>query len=204
MTTPASVAATPKRRRIWPWVVGALCAPFVLLGLAAFSFLTLNSDASTLRRNVMAATNADWDTRIQFSVGSLSFGALRTCLSFIPDVDDDARLALGVVRHASVGVYELADRSINWSREQLFTETDKAMHRRGWSRLVGVSQSKETVLVYVPDDADMDGSFDVCLAVVDGKQLVVASASMDGDTLVKLVKMHKDGEFRAGKRHFRL
>ncbi|MBI3884796.1 MAG: hypothetical protein HY302_03580 [Opitutae bacterium] len=204
MITPAPVAATPARRRLWPWVVGALCTPFVLLGAAAFSFLTLNSDASTLRRNVMAATNADWDTRIQFSVGSLSFGALRTCLALVPGCDDDARLALGVVRHVSVGVYELADRSSNWSREQLFTETDKAMHRRGWSRLVGVSHHGETVLVYATEAANLEGSFEVCLAVVDGRQLVVAAASMDGATLAKLVKAHKDGGFRAGKRHFRL
>lgn len=195
MNTPAPVAATPKRRRLWPWVVGVVLTPFLFLGFAILSFVTLNSEAATLRGHVMAATHADWNTRVQISVGRLTLGTLRTCLAFVPDIDADARLAFSTVRHASVGVYELADETINWSREELFVDTDKAMHRRGWSRLVGVAEQKNTVLVYVADDADLGGSsVDICLAVVDGRDLIVASASIDGESLMKLVHSQTHGD----------
>ena len=204
MNTPSPVAATPKRRRSWPWIVGVVLTPFIFLGFAILSFVTLNSEAATLRGHVMDATHADWNTRVQVSVGRFTLGTLRTCLAFVPDIDADARLAFSTVRHASVGVYELADHTINWSREELFVDTDKAMHRRGWSRLVGVADQKNTVLVYVADDADLNGSsVDVCLAVVDGRNLIVASASIDGDSLMKLVhsqthgtRKHKFGSIR--------
>ena len=184
-----------KRRRIWPWVLaGVVLTPFLFLGITAISFLTLNSDAATLRGHVMDATHADWDTRIQFSVGRLTFGALRTCLSFVPDLDEEARLAIGTVRNASVGIYELADHGIDWSHEKLFVDTDKAMNRRGWTRLVGVADHKDTVLIYVPADAELRGSVDVCLAVVDGRNLIIASASIDGDSLMKLVRSETHGD----------
>ena len=196
-------AAAPKRR-LWPWIVAILLSPFVVIGFAAYSFLTLHSEAATLRRHVMAATHTDWNTRIQFSVGRLSFSALRAGLSFIPDLDYDARLALGAVRHASVGIYERGYRFADVSREQLFVETDKAMQRRGWTRLVGAINHKESVLVYVPTDANLEGTLDVCLAVLGDREMVVASASLDGDTLMKLVHTHVGGEFRDKLRHIRL
>lgn len=203
MNSPAPVAASPQRRRIWPWILGALLTPVFLLGFAAFSFLTLNSEAATLRSQVMDASHSDWDTRVQVSVGRLSFGMLRTGLSLVPGIEEEVRLAMKTVRHASVGVYELADRSANWSREKLFADTDKAMARRGWTRLVGVAEDRNTVLVYVADDADLDATVDVCVAVVDGRNLVVVSANIDGDAIAKLVSSQANGKFSAKARHFR-
>lgn len=203
MTTPAPVAATSKRRRIWPWVLGALLTPFFLLGFAAYSFLTLNSEAATLRGYVMDASNRDWDTQVQVSVGRLSFGMLRTGLSLVPGIDEELRLALRTVRHASVGVYESADRAATWSREELFADTDKAMSRRGWTRLVGVADGRDTVMVYVPEGADLDGTVEVCLAVVEGRNLIVVSACLDGAAIVKLATIHAGRELRTSARHVR-
>lgn len=204
MNTPTPASATPKRRRIWPWMIGALLTPVFLFGLAAFSFLTLNREAATLRGKVMTATNAEWDTRVQLSIGRLTFGALRTLLSVVPRVDEDARLALRSVRHASVGVYELAGRSVNWSRETLFAETAKAMNRQGWTRLVGVADLDDKVMVYVANDADLDAPLDICVAVVNGRSLIVVSASVDGEATARLARRHADGKFSAQRRTHRL
>ena len=194
--TPTPAPAAP-RRRIWPWVVGILCAPFVILGLAAASYLTLDRDASTLRRNVMRATAGDWDTKMQFSVGRVSIGCLRTGLRFVPDTRDkiqEARLALGAIKHASVGVYEL-DSDTEWTAQKIFAHTDAAMSDRGWSRIVGVAGARETVLVYVEDDIDEGDPIELCIAVVDGRQMVVVSTAVDADMLSELVERHAGNRF---------
>ena len=193
--TPATIPAP--RRRIWPWVLGICLTPFVLLGITIASVLTLDRDAATLRRHVMAATDSSWDTKIQFSVGSLLFSAVRTGLLFVHEKGvDDARLALAAVKHASVGIYELQDRHADWSREQLFVQTDRAMQKRGWSRLAGIVDHNDTVLVYISDDLDPDDDVEICIAVVSGKELVVASTRLDPASLMRLVEKHAVGDLR--------
>lgn len=190
--SPASPAA-PRRRRIWPWVLGICLAPFVILTIAVASYVTLDSDAAALRRHVMTATNADWHTKVQCSVGRITIGAVRSGLLFVrkPEVAD-ARLALATVKHASVGVYTRTRDGAQWSREQLFVETDRAMQKRGWTRLVGVSERSgaEAVLVYVSDDLDEGDPIDLCVAVVNDRELVIASTTVDPETLSELVERH--------------
>jgi hypothetical protein len=204
MNPTPSVPAAP-RRRIWPWVVGICLAPFVLLAVAVASFLTLDSDAAVLRRHVMSATHADWHTKVQCSVGGITLGALRSGLLFVrkPEVAD-ARLALASIKRASVGVYELRSHSGEWSREGLFGETDRAMQARGWSRLVGVCEGEgKSVLVYASTDTDEDEPIDLCIAVVDGRELVVVSTSVDPATLGELVQKHTPDDFKKLASHHR-
>ena len=204
MNTPSPVPPAP-RRRVWPWVLGICLTPFVVLGLAVASYVTLDRDASALRRHVMSATHADWNTKVQFSVGRATLGTVRTGLFFVDNEEVvDARLALGAIKHASVGVYELTSRDFAWSSQDVLATTHRAMEKRGWSRLVGVANHKETVMVYVPDDFDDDEPIDVCVAVVTGRELVVVSATVDADMLSRLVERHADGDIRAEiRRHVR-
>jgi len=188
----------PRRRRLWPWVLALCLSPFVILGLAAVSYLTLDRDAAALRRHVMTATNAKWDTKVQLSVGRLTLGAVGLGMSFAPDREvATASKALAAVKHASVGVYELASGQVQVSRDQFFRETDRAMQARGWSRLVGVSEAEDNVLIYVDDDADAEDTIALCLAVVSGKELVVVSTRIDAAELPTLIEEHMPGELRA-------
>lgn len=194
---PASPSPAP-RRRVWLWVLlaaGLCLSPFLLLGAAAVSYLTLDSDVRTLRRHVMAATDAEWCTRAQVSVGRLTLGAIGQGLRFVDHEDmPDARLAIRAVKHASVGVYERTSPEASWSREDLFVKTDRAMRQRGWSRLVGVADRNETVLVYVADDFEEDEPVEICLAVVNGKKIVVASTRLDARAVSELVVKHAKGD----------
>lgn len=195
---PSTQVSPAPRRRVWRWVLlgaGLCLAPFALLAMAAVSYLTLDSDVRTLRRHVMAATDAEWCTRAQVSVGRMTLGAIGQGLRFVDHKDmADARLALRAVKHASVGVYERTSREANWSREELFMKTDRAMQQRGWSRLVGVADRNETVLVYVADDFDKDEPVELCVAVVSGKEMVVASTTIDARALGELVAKHSKGD----------
>lgn len=189
-STPAPVR---RRRRLWPWILAILATPFVFVAVVAASVLTLNRDAAVLRREVMAATQTGWDTKIQLSIGRVAFWTLRQGLAFVPDKDNhlnEARAALQAVKAVSVGVYHPTKLAGTWSRATLFNETDRTMRDRGWTRLVGVAETKENVLIYVPaDGADFS---QVCLAVVTGRELVVVSATLDSDALVELIAQHAD------------
>lgn len=197
--TPAS------RRHVWRWVLlgaGICLTPFLLLGLAAVSYLTLDRDVRVLREQVMAATDAEWSTRVQMSVGRVTLGAIGQGLRFVHHKDiANARLALRAVKQASVGVYERTAGGTNGSREQLFVETDRAMQKNGWIRLVGVAERGGCVLVYVQDDLDEDEPIDICVAVVSGKEMVVASTTIDAEALGELVAKHTGDDIK-GRLHF--
>ncbi len=198
-TAPAASAplAPARRHRLWPWVLGICLTPVVVLALAAASFVTLEHDAAVLRRHVMAATAVGWDTKIQMSLGRLTLGAVRAGLGFVHNDDvADARCALAAIGHASVGVYERTPGRNDWSRERLLHDTDEAMQKRGWMRLVGVVDHQDTVLIYVRPDIVADEPVEICLAVVHGRELVVASTSVDAPALAELVEKHSPGDLQ--------
>lgn len=193
------------RRHVWRWVLlgaGICLTPFLLLGIAAASYLTLDRDVRLLRQHVMAATDANWSTKVQVSLGGGTLGVIHQGLRFVHHEGiDDARLVLRAVKHVSVGVYERTSGGANCSREQLFGATDRAMQKRGWTRLVGVADQKESVLVYVQDDLDEDEPITICLAVVNGKGMVVASATIDAAALGELVAKHAGDDIKS-RLHF--
>jgi len=187
---PATPPSFTRHRSVGWWIalgLGLLLTPLVLLGVGAISMLTLDRDAALLRREVMAATEAKWHTKVQLDLGWVTLGAVRTGLRFIHHEHiAEARMALQAVRRASVGVYERDSQGKDVSREVLLAHTDQTMGKRGWTRLVGVINKDESVLIYVSGERDSDSRLDLCLAIVNGKELVVVSTNVDADALVEL------------------
>ena len=174
-----------------------LIAPMLILGVAAWSMMTLDRDAAFLRREVMSATGSDWHAKVQLDLGAVTLGTVRTALRFVQHKDiADARLALAAVRSASVGVYERKDDDQAVPAEKLFIRTDALMRDRGWTRLVGVADGKQNVLIYTSDRGSGD-RMDLCLAVVDGKELVVVSTRVDAEALLELVEKHAPGDIKS-------
>lgn len=171
------------RRHFWRWMLAATGVFLALAAGGAYNLLTLSREATALRRGVLDSYAGGSSTRIQLSLDGTALGLLRTGLIFAP-LPDEARLALKSVRKASVGVYELDEAM---SRSNLLGRADAVMLARGFSRIIGVVEDDETVLIYVPDDADAD-TLEVCLAVMDGKELVVVSARVDSEPLLKLIE----------------
>ncbi|HYC72717.1 MAG TPA: hypothetical protein VEB66_16015 [Opitutaceae bacterium] len=199
MNSPNQNPAPKPPRRLWPWVLaGVLCAPFVVLGTAAVSYLTLDREAALIRREVMRASDTGWKTRVQFSAGPASFATVRGGLSFVRHREaDEARAALRAVRRASVGVYEARGDAGDWTGSELLDRVDRRMGDRGWTRVVGVVDRGSTVLVYVP--ANCESLDEVCVAVLDGRQLVVVSAELRPDDVLAFVERHA-GELNLGRR----
>ena len=193
---------TRSRRRLGWWIalgLGLLLIPPVVLGVGVLSMLRLDRDAALLKHEVMAGSDSVWHTKVQLSVGWVALGVVRTGLHFIKHEHmDEARLALRAVRNASVGVYECNDRERHLSRPELFARTDELMQQRGWTRLVGVADGRETVLVYTANELDSGSRIDLCLAVINRDQLVVVSTNVDAAALADLADAHRPkGGWRA-------
>ena len=184
-------------RFLW-WILGCCLLSVVALSVVAYSFLTLDREAATLRKQVVASTNGQWKTRVQFSAGRMTMNFVRAGFSFVDRAEMvDAKLALNSVCRASVGVYERGTKETSsWSRAQLLLDTDKAMNRRGWSRLVGVISHDDTVLIYGSARSDADDPVDICLTVANDRQLVVVSATVNPDKLSELVEKHSGNELK--------
>jgi hypothetical protein len=168
-----------------------------VLGVAAYSCLTLDRAAATLRRPMMALSPSIWHTKIQFSTGPLTLGVLRQALRLVHATKMvDARLALATVRRASVGVYETAEPAKEISLQDLVDHADAAMQKRGWTRLVTVFDHNEKVLIYVPREDDSAETLDLCLAVVDGRQLVLVSTTVNSAALCRLIAQHRPADWK--------
>ena len=193
---------TPARPlHVGRWIliaIGVCLTPILVLGALVASCLMLDRDAAVLRRHIMAATNSGWETKVQLSLGGWAFDTLRTGLIFVRHPNHDvteARQALAAVRGASVGIYARARAPATWSNAELLADTDRAMQARGWTRLVGVADKGETVMIFAPRDCAANASVDLCLAVVNTGELVVVSTTVDGAALGEIVARHSGAEW---------
>lgn len=191
---PPAVPVAKSERRLARWMLLGLLlliTPVVLVGLGVASLFRLGRDAAFLRHEVMATSDSDWATRVQVSAGWCTLTTARTIMRFVEhEHQDEVRLALSAVRRASVGVYQRAGRAGGLSAGRVIDGLDRKMRDRGWSRLAGVFERNATVLVYVSDDVDTGQLVDLCVAVVDGDDLVVVSGKVDADRLIELAEKH--------------
>lgn len=189
MSTPG---AQPQRMSLGKKILLGLLiwmgASVLVVGAFVASFFFLDSNASLVRRQVMSASGRDWSTKVQVSVRPAAMAMTRLALRFVPEVPDEAHLALKAVRSASVGVYQLprgerAEFTGDW-----LAEADARMANRGFTRLVRVSESKESVAVYIPEDCDEGDLLKLCVAVCTGKELIVVSAETALEPLLELIE----------------
>jgi hypothetical protein len=205
---PAPSTPSPARRSYGRWIIAGLLllvAPVIIVGAGICSVVTLSKDAAALRREVMTASGSDWSTRVQLDAGWAILGTARSVLHFVEAKNvDDARLALSAVRRASVGVYERRGDDRDMNSADLLAKTDKVMQQRGWSRMVGVVDGHQTVLLYTSDKESKGDQIDLCITVLDGRQMVVVSTRVDAGVLAKLVEKHTPGGLREKLRFAKL
>jgi hypothetical protein len=190
MNAPAN---PPARQRLhWTFYPGvgtlALFAASII-GIASLFFL--QHDATLLRDEIQASRGgAALNTRVQFSIGSFSTFCARNAVRLLSPLEKEPLLALSTVRAVSVGVYEM-DQANDTAFTPIDLEAlDARMSRRGWARCTTVLKAKETVLIYVPSDFDSaSDSLRLCLAVCNGKDLVVVSARGSLAPLLELARL---------------
>ncbi len=185
---------TPAQHRLWPWLLGIALTPFVACAMLAASVVRLNADAALLRREITGASGARWRTLVQLNVPQAGFAAAREIVGRIEDLPPEAREALDAVRSASVGVYQC--RATELQQGLPVAAIDEAMAGRGWTRLAGVVDRDDVVLVYLSPAGATATPGRICVAVRSGTQLVVVASDFDGPALARLavgaVERHRD------------
>jgi hypothetical protein len=64
------------------------------------------------------------------------------------------------------------------------------MNAHDWNLAVAVHDGDESVMVYLPRKWSLVDEVNVCVAVCDGQQLILISASLRTEPLMKLTAMH--------------
>lgn len=188
MNTFPSAPSPVARRNVWRWVSVVGGVGVLLIALSLWNMLTLGRETTALRKDLFAALPLSASPQVQISAGPVLLGIARTALAVIPDVPPEARQTLRSLRAASVGVYQLRGAPEPADRVKLFAAADHVMAQRGWSRIVGVNDGHETMLIYAPSDFLDGDSLRVCLAVCAEDQLVLVSAVAHGEELLELIQ----------------
>jgi hypothetical protein len=185
---PNALPPVLKPRRRWRILKWCLAAFAVLAAVAVWqvaSLFFLSRDARVLRDAVRAANRGEMRKQIELSLGRLPFGLVRSGASFVK-LDPEAKAAISSVRGAEVGVYAFPQEALPATRGAFMARAGAAMERRGWTRVVGVTERNQSVAVFVPDTADLASTLRVMVLVVDKRQCVIASARIHPEPLVEL------------------
>jgi len=162
------------------------------IGIADYFYL--GSSARTLGGAVMGSVPGHWNQRITINVGYFSLGVARIASSFV-HLPPEARAAVNTLNSAEVGVYQLEEPVSQGSYGEAFAAADKAMRRRGWERIVGVSQQNQFVAVYAPRHLRSASNVSICVAVLNDRDFVVVSARGDLQPLLDIAerRLHERG-----------
>jgi hypothetical protein len=181
-------AAWPRRRfRVRPGyvVLGVvLCLPLLCV-IGITGYFRLSAAPQTLRSSVMEAVPGQWHKRFAIHVGGMTLGLVRLGSSFF-NLPPEPKAALGALHGAEVGIYKLQNAPSALDYSAVFTATDKAMKGRGWERIVGVAQGRQFVAVYMPRNLKSLKRMACFVAVLNQRDLVVASARGNVQPLLDL------------------
>jgi|SRR6267142_4517092 len=172
----------------WLWVLALAALVLCLLPIgAAISLLHLGSDTTALRESVRSSVKGDWEKKIAIRAGWLTTGLIRMCSQAVK-LEREPRAMLNSVRAAEVGVYKLREEPRRCDHAAILARADRQMSARGWERVVGVSEDKKLVAAYFPKRTSSGGTLKCCVMVLDGCDLVVASASANLEPVLGLLK----------------
>ena len=169
------------------WIGLTVLVPFVALGVMALgvaSYFHPSSDTRALRNELMEASGVEWRQQLGLNIGSLTWGAVRAGLSFVP-LDSEARAAVQAVRGAEVGIYELASGPKRPDCAAMLAVADRVLNERAWERLVGVLDGENLVSVYLPANTVSARRVKCCVVVFDGRRMVLVSARANVEPLLQ-------------------
>lgn len=193
----STVNPKSKLRLILLWMLGLMGVSALALAVIAVDLLTLNRETAALRKAMFAATGVSGKMVVQLDIGPAWMLASRVMVACVPQVPEEARLALKAARRACVGVYQIPRGTKVRDGAALMARADEMMAARGWTRTVGVMEKSQTVLLYMPTHPESGDVLQVCVAVCEGSQIVVVSAEVAAKPLQELIA--KKGGFKGAQ-----
>lgn len=177
-------------RRQW---TGIALATTVVLGSAAWLLAGCSNrtpDVSAVRQAVIHASGGGWKPQFELGIGSLGLGLIRASVA-LAEGGSDARDALRAVRSADVSVHRRFKRVAPRNPAAMLQQIDAAVAPLGWERMVTVIDRGEAVLVFTPSGTTPPTSqVQVCVAVMQSDELIVAAARSDLKPLLDLAWRH--------------
>lgn len=141
---------------------------------------------------------------MQISARAPSFlvSLARFGLSFVDDIDDEARLAIRAVRGGQVGVYQLPQPVSQAEKVRILNRANETMKENGWNRIVAVVERDEMVSIYVPAGVDDPKRLEALTLVLSNNELVMVSAKGDLRPIWELAQTHLDEVSNELRREF--
>ena len=170
-------------------IVLTLLLLFALCVIGVIGFFRLGSESTVLRESLMGSTEGQWKKTVAVHLGWVTTSLVRAG-SRLVKLDAEPRAVLEAVRAVEVGVYRLQDASEREDHGAILAKADKAMARRGWLRVVGVSHDRNLVAIYMPRKGGSVRNVKCSLMVFNGRDLVVASARGNLAPLWALAEKH--------------
>ena len=183
------------------YVIAVAIPLFFALGVVGvIGYFRLSSETTALRESLMGSVDGQWRKTIAVHLGWFTTGLVRAG-SRLVKLDPEPRAALEAVHGVEVGIYRVQDGPEKEDHGAILAKADKAMTRRGWVRVVGVSHDRELVAIYMPRKGASLRNMKCCLMVFNGRELVVASARGNLEPLWAIAEKHIELELN---RHSRL
>lgn len=163
-------------------LVAAITGTALVL-FAAWSFLP-RGDVRQLRRLALSHLSGDWHKQVELRVGGAicSVGQFAAAIAGAPA---EAQVALGCLDSAEVSVHHCDSSAAgDASAGPLLAAAVTEMRERGWDPVVTVRDHGDTVAVFTRDDGIEH--LRVCVLVLDGRDLVIATCRARPAPLLKL------------------
>jgi hypothetical protein len=191
-TNRQSLKVSPGFVRVGLVVGGTLGLALTLAIVGITGFFRLSSETAALRDCFLDGMPGQWNKTIALRVGGFTTGLVRAGLRFV-EMEPEARQALEAVRGGEVGIYNLEREPARIDQAKVIARADRAMQRRGWTRVVGVCHDRELVAVYLPNKVS-SRRLKCCVLVFEGKQLIVAEAAGNLEPILSIASKHLEQE----------
>ena len=161
----------------------------VLCVVGVAGVFRLGCETTALRQSLMSSVDGQWKKTIAIHLGWFTTGLVRAGSRFVK-LDPEPRAALDAVRGVEVGVYKRQGGPEQEDHGTVLARADRAMNRRGWVRVVGVSRDRELVAVYMPRKGLSLRNTKCSVMVFNGRELVVVGARGNLQPLMAVVEKH--------------
>jgi hypothetical protein len=121
-------------------------------------------------------------------------GMIRNALLFLP-MRTEARAGIEALRAVEAGVYNMPSSPVLKDSALSLLQVDKVMTSRNWERVTYVVHEDNLVVVYALKQRVRAKTVKCCFAVLHDRILVVGSASVKPECLLKLVELDENRRF---------
>ena len=188
---PVIPAARPRSRKGYLVAAVAVIA-LLLLALSARAvagYFFLGNEAASLRKVVVAQAGGHCHKKFAVRLGWITTGLIRYGTHFA-NLPPEPRAAIDTLRRVEVGVYKLDDLDDQFAPGNILAQTDLAMKKRNWERIVGVIHERQLVGIYAPVKGVGRANIECAVLVLNGRDLVIAAGSANPLPLLELASKH--------------